>query len=322
MQKKHNNRYAVIDIGTNSVLMLICKIDAKRRKYDVVFDVAEVTRLGQGMHSTHQLQRTAMDRTCAAIQGYLSQARTFGVEEVIAVGTSVLREGTNADDFTSLVKNGLDLDIEVISGKTEARFSYLAIRTDKDFHAFDTDDLVLINIGGGSTEFVFGGKELETHLSVNLGAVYLTDHFLKSDSPTDDEFGALNAFVEETLSAQVLFPTNPMRKPSVPVGIGGTLVNLASVKLGLTEHDPQRIHRETLSLQEIAGQIQRFRARSLADRLQLPGLEAKRADIIIAGAAILHSILKHLGVEHIHVSTRGVRYGVMYDRFVEVGKSA
>ncbi len=125
-----------------------------------------------------------------------------------------------------------------------------------------------------------------------------------------------NEFLEETLSAQVSIPTPQIPKPPVLVGIGGTAVNLASIKLSLAEHDPQQIHGAPLSLQEITNQIRLFRAGTINDRLMIPGLEARRADVIIAGAAIVQSILKHVGVEQIYVSTRGLRYGVMYDRFV------
>ena len=161
---------------------------------------------------------------------------------------------------------------------------------------------------------------MDRYLSIKLGAVHLTDRFLKNDPPTDDEFQALNAFLKETLSAQVPIPTNPMLKPPVLIGIGGTLVNLASVKLGLTKHDSKKIHGEILTLQEVADQIRLFCAAPLSNRRQIPGLEAKRADVIIAGAAIVQSILNHVGVEQIYVSTRGVRHGVIYDRFVETAK--
>ena len=144
MQIKTNGRYAVIDIGTNSVIMLICEVDAKNQKYEVMLDTAEITRLGHGLHPTHQLQKSAMDRTCATIRGYLAQAESLGVEQVIAVGTSALREATNTDDFINLLKNGFNLDVEVISGEAEARYSYLAVRTDEDFRRFDADNLMLI----------------------------------------------------------------------------------------------------------------------------------------------------------------------------------
>ena len=178
----------------------------------------------------------------------------------------------------------------------------------------------LIDIGGGSTEFVFGGKEVDTYLSLKVGAVHLTSRFLNSDPPTDDQLNGLSAFLEETLSAQVSIPANQVQKPPVLVGIGGTLVNLGAVKLGLTEHEPKRIHGETLTLQEVTDQIRLFRVSTLDDRVQIPGLEPKRADVIIAGAVILRSILTHSGVDQVYVSTRGVRYGIMYERFVGIGE--
>jgi exopolyphosphatase/guanosine-5'-triphosphate,3'-diphosphate pyrophosphatase len=310
--------------------LLVCEIEPKTRAYKVLRDTGEITRLGQGLQATNQLQKAAMERTYATISEFVAQAHRLGANHVAAIGTSALRKAVNAADFIRRVKAGLNLDIEVISGETEARYSYLAIRADAElYNQLKGEEkvvpqgqfslrLVVIDIGGGSTEFILGRGEVEAYLSLNIGAVYLTDRFLRNDPPTADELDTLKAFLDETLSAQANVLTAEAGD-SIPtlVGVGGTLVNLVSVKLRLTEHDARRIHGETVSLAAIENQIRLFCAVDLKARMQIPGLEPKRADVIIAGSVILQRILMHIGVERIHVSVRGVRYGAMHEMFVE-----
>jgi exopolyphosphatase / guanosine-5'-triphosphate,3'-diphosphate pyrophosphatase len=343
-------RYAVLDVGTNSVILLVCYVQPEKGIFEVILDTTEVTRLGEGVQETGRIQPAGIERTCAAIGRFLADAEYLGAQRVVAVGTSVLRKASNSSDFIDRVKSEFGLDIEVISGDAEARYSYLAVQTDARFRAFSDAPLILIDIGGGSTELIFGRAEV-TYLSIPWGAVYLTDRFIQNDPPTDDEMNTLRAFIADTLSSHIRPPTDAQAVPSqyfgeqdfrslwqtgqtgatalrlrksppffekiprVLVGIGGTIVNLASVKRGLARFELDVIHGETLTQQEIAEQLERFRGVNLQGRMQIPGLEPKRADVIIAGATILWGVLEYLGFEKVHVSTRGVRYGVMVDAF-------
>ncbi|MDE0042876.1 MAG: Ppx/GppA phosphatase family protein [Candidatus Poribacteria bacterium] len=315
MQPTLHNRNLVIDVGTNSVHMLVCDVGTNGQKPKIVLDDRRITRLGHGLALTHELQEEAMARTCATLRDFAVQAGRLGVEQIVAVGTSALREARNAVEFVKRVENQCGIEIEIISGETEARCAFLSIRSDTYFSHLNGDHIMVIDIGGGSTEIIVGRQEVDSFMSVNLGAVYLTETFLASDPPTAEELGALYSFLEETWSTQ---PVAGARFNSAPalMGIGGTIVNLAGMKLGLPRFDLRLLHGEMLHITEIENQIRRLCSVPLDERKRIPGLEVKRADIISAGAAVLRSILKHFGASRIRVSTHGLRYGVMYDRFI------
>lgn len=315
MQSSLHTRNLVIDVGTNSVHMLVCDLGANGQQPRIVVDERKITRLGHGLALTNELQEEAMARTCATIGEFTVQAQRLGVERMVAVGTSALREARNSSEFVKRVEDQCDIEIEIISGETEARCAFLSIRSDEHFSHLNGDHMMVIDIGGGSTEIIVGRGEIENFVSVNLGAVYLTETFLANDPPTDEELGRLYSFLEEAWSTQ---PVSKARFHSLPVltGIGGTIVNLVSMKLGLSRFNPRLVHGEILYIAEIENQIRKLCSVPLPERKKIPGLEAKRADIITAGAAILRSVLKYYGASQIRVSTHGLRYGVMYDRFV------
>ncbi len=315
MQSSLHTRNLVIDVGTNSVHMLVCDLGANGQQPRIVVDERKITRLGHGLALTNELQEEAMARTCATIGEFTVQAQRLGVERMVAVGTSALREARNSSEFVKRVEDQCDIEIEIISGETEARCAFLSIRSDEHFSHLNGDHMMVIDIGGGSTEIIVGRGEIENFVSVNLGAVYLTETFLANDPPTDEELGRLYSFLEEAWSTQ---PVSKARFHSLPVltGIGGTIVNLVSMKLGLSRFNPRLVHGEILYIAEIENQIRKLCSVPLIERKKIPGLEAKRADIITAGAAILRSVLKYYGASQIRVSTHGLRYGVMYDRFV------
>lgn len=315
MQSSLHTRNLVIDVGTNSVHMLVCDLGTNGQQPRIVVDERKITRLGHGLALTNELQEEAMARTCATIGEFTVQARRLGVERMVAVGTSALREARNSSEFVKRVEDQCDIEIEIISGETEARCAFLSIRSDEHFSHLNGDHMMVIDIGGGSTEIIVGRGEIENFVSVNLGAVYLTETFLANDPPTDKELGRLYSFLEEAWSTQSV---SKARFHSLPVltGIGGTIVNLVSMKLGLNRFNPRLVHGEMLYIAEIENQIRKLCSVPLTERKKIPGLEAKRADIITAGAAILRSVLKYYDASQIRVSTHGLRYGVMYDRFV------
>ena len=315
MQPTLHNRNLVIDVGTNSVHMLVCDVGTNGQKPKIVLDDRRITRLGHGLALTHELQEEAMVRTCATLRDFAVQAGRLGVEQIVAVGTSALREARNAVEFVKRVENLCGIEIEIISGETEARCAFLSIRSDTYFSHLNGDHIMVIDIGAGSTEIIVGRQEVDNFMSVNLGAVYLTETFLANDPPTDEELRVLYSFLEETWSTQPVARAKFHSEPAL-TGIGGTIVNLAGMKLGLDPFDPRLLHGEMLHITEIENQICRLCSVPLNERKRIPGLEAKRADIITAGATVLRSILKHFGASRIRVSTHGLRYGVMYDRFV------
>ncbi|MBB13955.1 hypothetical protein CMK22_01725 [Candidatus Poribacteria bacterium] len=316
MSTVNYQRYAVIDIGTNSAILLVCDVNHRTQEYDVVLDTAEITRLGQGLHPTRCLQPSSIERTFGVIRQYLRQTENLDVDQTVIVGTNALRVAENAHRFIDLVQDEFELGIEVISAQTEAHFSYLSVKEDQTFRSFETRKLMVIDIGGGSTEQVFYDDELVC-LSVPFGIVSLTDRFVKNDPPTDQEIREIETFIEETLVNQGW--RTKFQVPIVLVGIGGTIVNLAAIESGLIELDLSVVHGQVLDRRQILNRIDLFRSLTVDTLRRVPGLEVKRAEVMLAGTLILRSLMDYIGVDQIHVSTRGIRYGVMIDRFLAEG---
>jgi exopolyphosphatase/guanosine-5'-triphosphate,3'-diphosphate pyrophosphatase len=204
-------------------------------------------------------------------------------------------------------KQELGLDIQVISGEEEARLSYLAVlstlgKTDKNVVVFDT--------GGGSTEFIFGsGLEYENKISLNLGAVSPTEEFL-SDPPQQEEvermLTKMRGFFEQSISRE---------KVDYLVGIGGTVTSMGAVMHRMEKYDAEVIQGTKITLEEVNRQLKQYSSMRVAERMGIAGLQPKRADVILAGAGIVKTIMEILDIESLTVSDRGLRHGIMFDRF-------
>jgi exopolyphosphatase/guanosine-5'-triphosphate,3'-diphosphate pyrophosphatase len=303
--------YASIDVGTNSVKMVIADLsDGGARR---LYDSSVTTRLGEGMQAqAGRLREVPMRRTLDALAGFVGIAREQGVRGIAAVGTAALREAANRDEFLRRAQERCGLAIDVISGEEEARLSYLAVRRDPHWRAFPR--LLVIDIGGGSTEIIEGepnGDAIAARRSVSLGAVKLTERYLKSDPPTVTQLAAAHQIAAEEFGSVTLSASN---SGTQVVGVGGTMTNLAAIALqGRT--DPESLHGHTLRADALEDLIERFASRTVAERKQIPGLDPARADIILGGAILLSQALAHIGATALDVSTRGLRWGVLYDRF-------
>jgi exopolyphosphatase/guanosine-5'-triphosphate,3'-diphosphate pyrophosphatase len=300
-------RYAVIDVGTNSV-----KFHLGERAADggwrQLADRAEVTRLGEGLDDSGRLQAEPMRRTIDAIASMADEAHARGAEAIAAVGTAGLRAATNSADFVDAVHTRCGVRVEVISGDEEARLSYLAAtagigRVDGSLVVFET--------GGGSTQFTFGREEhVEEQFSVPVGAVRFTEQF-GLDGLVDD---TVLAAALHTIAADLAsLDGRPM--PDVLVGMGGAVTNLAAVKHALQTYDPELVQGTVLDLGELDRQIELFRTRSVEERREIVGLQPKRAEIILAGACVVRAVLAKLGRESLVVSDRGLRHRLLVERF-------
>jgi len=302
-------RYAVFDIGTNTILLLIAEQTPDGR-LQTIMDLETTTRLGEGLARTRKINPHSMQKSIDVIDRYLSLCRDKGVTEIVAVGTSTLREATNRLDFLRRVRWRCGLEIEIISGQEEARLSYLAVARDQKWYS---EPLAVIDIGGGSTECIFGDARGEVRVfSMNIGSVRLTEQFLTTDPVGEGEFQAMASHVRKLLDR-----IPPLRGDASLVGIGGTITTLCSVKQGLKEFDPSRIHHGLLKLEDIKGQIEQFKALPLRERKAITGLPPERADVILAGATILLYALLRFGSDRIWVSCHGLRYGILLDRFLK-----
>lgn len=298
-------RVASIDIGTNTILLLIAEVEGGILK--PLLERETIVRLGEGVQKNGVLSEGAMAKGIQTLIQYLKECETMRVQKVFAVGTSVLREAENSAQFLHRVKEKFDLSIEIISGEEEARFSFLAIV--KDSKEFEKSILV-IDVGGGSTEFIWGkGDQIDQWVSLPVGSVRFTELFLLSDPVDKDEWEEMR---REVLRQFEKIP-NP-RQPFVMVAVGGTATTLASVEQGLKEFVPQKIHHFILRKKALENQLLLFRAKTLDERRKIRGLPPARADVILTGGTILYLAMEKLACPSVLISCHGVRHGLLYKK--------
>lgn len=300
-------RYAVIDVGTNSV-----KFNVSERREDgtwrTVVDRAEITRLGEGLQETGEINSDAMERTVSAIGAMAAEAQDNGVTAIVAVGTMGMRTAGNSDQFIDAVQQRCGVRIEVIPGEEEGRLAYLAVKSGL---GLAEGSLVIFDTGGGSTQFTFGrGASVEERFSLNVGAVRFTEEYGLGGMVSPAQLRtALDAIAVD------LARLGTGRAPDALVGMGGAITNIAAVKHGLAKYDPDIVQGSVIERAEIERQIELYRSRSLDDRRKIVGLQPKRADVILAGACIVMTVMDKLSKDELSVSDRGLRHGLLIDRF-------
>jgi exopolyphosphatase / guanosine-5'-triphosphate,3'-diphosphate pyrophosphatase len=302
-------RYAVVDCGTNSVKFLVGE-RADDGSWSPVVDRAEITRLGEGMGQGGAITAEAIDRTRTAIKGMAQEARQVHARALAAVGTAGLRMATNRDDVVRAVEEATGVHIDVISGDEESRLAYQAVRAglgpvDGSIVVFDT--------GGGSTQLTFGeGAEVRERFSVDVGAVRFTDQFgLDKEVSQEVLHQALDAIAAD------LARLDGRPRPDVLVGMGGAVTNLMAVKLALDPYDPDRVQGAVLERTDVEAQIERYRSTDADGRRSIVGLQPKRAEVILAGACVVLTVMDKLGQDRLTVSDRGLRHGVLAERFAD-----
>ena len=300
-------RYAVIDVGTNSVKFHIGERDG-RGMWHTIVDRAEITRLGEGLHERGEIGREALERTVTVIQAMLDEAERDGARAVAAVGTAGLRLARNGDDVLASIRQRTGIGVEAISGEVEGRLAYLAARAGLDLAE---GALVVFDTGGGSTQFTFGqGSHVDERFSVEVGAVRYTERFGLGASVSPEALSEAMAAIAGDLSRLDGRP-----RPNALVGMGGAVTNIAAVHHRLTTYDPDVVQGTVLDRSEIANQIELYRLRDAGARRTIAGLQPKRSDVILAGACIVATVLDKLGARTMTVSDRGLRHGLLVDRF-------
>jgi len=303
-------RVAAIDIGTNTVLLLVAEVGERGDLLPIV-DRAEITRLGQGVDRTKSLAPEAVERTLACLRGYAAEIAKVGADALDVVGTSAMRdaggaEGGHDSPFVDRAKEILGVAPRVISGDEEASLAFaggvLGLGLSGEVTAFD--------IGGGSTELIHGhvtdaGAEVDQRKSIDVGSVRLFERHVRADPPSSMEMSVVRAFVLDQLLA--LKPP-PLGQPLV--GMAGTVTSLAAIARAIHPYDPGRVHGLRLSASEIAQTARQLAALPLAERKSVTGLEPKRADVIPVGAAIVEAVVGWARAHEVIVSDRGVRWGL------------
>lgn len=301
------SRKAIIDIGSNSIKFFVGELAADKT-ITTVLDTNDIARLGENLNKTGMICPEAMERNVASVAAFCAKAKELGADEIVAVGTMALRTASNSAEFVEKVKAACGLEVQIIPGEEEARLSYLAVLSGLPLQG---GDLVVFDTGGGSTEFIFGhGTQLVKRFSVNLGAVRITENYLTSDPVTPEQVSAAIAQIDKEFAA-----AGVEGHPDQLVGMGGTVTSMGAVKHRMVKYDPDVIQGSTLTKEDISEQIGDYSSRTIEQRKELPGLQPKRADVILAGACILDVITSRLGVDKLTISDRGLRHGLAFDLF-------
>jgi exopolyphosphatase/guanosine-5'-triphosphate,3'-diphosphate pyrophosphatase len=302
-------RYAVIDVGTNSIKFHLAELDADGHgPWRTVVDRAVVTRLGDGLDATGEIGAEPLDRTARAISEMADEARRLDARAIAVVGTAGVRMARNRADVVEILRARSGLSLEVISGEDESRLAYLAVVTGV---GLGDGEVVVFDTGGGSSQFTFGhGSTVEERFSVNVGAVRLTEQFGLAEAVSADVVAEVMASIATELSR-----LDGRSRPAGIVAMGGAVTNLAAVKHQLSTYDPDVIQGSILDVEEIDRQIERFRSMDAAGRESIVGLQPARAEVILAGACIVRTIIEKLGGEAVTISDLGLRHGVLTERF-------
>jgi exopolyphosphatase/guanosine-5'-triphosphate,3'-diphosphate pyrophosphatase len=273
-----------------------------------VTDRAELTRLGEGLKEGGCITREAAERTAAAVKGMVDEAHNAGSIAIAAAGTAALRLARNSAEVLEIIRAQTGVTVQVVSGDEEGRLAYLAVRTGLPLAR---GSVVVFDTGGGSSQFTFGQGELVSErFSVNVGAVRYTERYRLDGVVSAKVLGeAMNA-ISEDLSAIADRP-----RPETLVAMGGAVTNLTAVSYSMAKYDPKKIQGTVLARAEIDRQIELYRTTPLGKRGAIVGLQPKRADVILAGACIVRTVMDKLRKDELTVSDRGLRHGLLMERF-------
>jgi len=300
-------RFAVIDAGTNSIKFIVAEAAASGA-WRTLVDRAEITRLGEGLSPGGAILDSARDRAVAAIADMADEARRHGVRAIAAVGTAGLRMACNGAQVAAAVSSKSGVAIEIISGDEEARLAFVAARAGL---GLDQGSLVIFDTGGGSSQFTFGHDAvIDERFSVDVGAVRYTERYRLDCAVSDETLREALAAIAADLSR-----LDGRALPEALAAMGGAVTNLAAVRHGLANYDPDVVQGTVLDRAEIDRQIELYRTRDADARRRIVGLQPKRAEVILAGACIVRTVMDKLGKPQLTVSDRGLRHGVLAERF-------
>lgn len=309
-----NQMIAAIDIGTNSLHIVIVKIEAALPSFTIVAREKETIRLGDRNLITGELKPEIMNKAMACLGRFKTIAYSLGVTSIVAVATSAVRESPNGKEFLHQIETQVGLTVDLISGPEEARRIYLGVLSGMEFN---NQPHIIIDIGGGSTELILGDSEEPRSLtSTKIGAVRLTGELVHSDPITETEFKYLQAYARGMLERSVEEVQGKLKIGDFPrlIGTSGTIETIATIhareKLGLV---PSTLNGYQFSLQDLRTWVIRLRRMTNIERAAIPGIPEKRSEVILAGAVILQEAMTLLGVESLTVCERSLREGVIVD---------
>ncbi len=301
-------RCASIDIGTNTILMLIGEIGGTSNLRPIS-DFYEVPRIGKSVSLTGRLDQASMDRALVVLKKYASIAREQDVENIFASATSAVRDANNRDEFIRHVKNETGISVEIIDGITEGRLVFLGAMSGAKQDSVPT---LVVDIGGGSTELSYGaGTTPEQVLSINVGAVRLTERFFKHLPPLEIELEEAKALIEDAMKA---YPFSKIH-PRQVIAVGGTATTLALIAQGKFKFDIGSVEHFKLTTLELADIQRKLKPMRPEEILKLTEAAEGRADVLLAGTIILLKVLVASRAESFYSTDRGLRHGYLISRY-------
>jgi exopolyphosphatase/guanosine-5'-triphosphate,3'-diphosphate pyrophosphatase len=306
-------RRAVIDVGTNSIKLLVA--DVRGRDVQPIHEESRQTRLGKGFYETHRLQPETIAHTAEAVWEFAGIAREKNADSIRVIATSAARDAMNPMDLTGSIFHASGLKTEIISGAREADWAFQGVATDSELAR---RPLLLLDVGGGSTEFILGhGTKKSFAHSFPLGTVRLMEKFPHSDPPTRGEFNACRGWLKNLLYAEIRPQLAPALKNEPGeiclVGTGGTTSILARIEHQLDRFDREKIDRTILDFDRIVAHRKKLWRLPLAKRKEIAGLPKLRADVILTGVLICEMVMVEFGFRQLRVSTRGLRFAAVME---------
>lgn len=299
-------KIGTIDIGTNSMRLLIADFEGdkieNRKKY------INTTRIGQGVDQEGYITKDALERNLKALKGFSDKCREEKCEKVYCMGTSALRDSKNGQDFVNEAKKLTDIDVKIICGEEESNLGFMGVL--KGIEGDKKEDILVIDIGGGSTEFIVGNeKGIKLCKSENVGALRMTEKFITTDPISNEEFNDMTIFIQDTISSTI----DKLKTMNISkiVGIGGAITSLSAMNQQLEVYSMEKVHNSVVTKKDLEKILQNLKIMTLNDKKTLKGLQPKRADIITAGVKILHIVMKKLEFEKIMISEYDNLEGLM-----------
>jgi exopolyphosphatase/guanosine-5'-triphosphate,3'-diphosphate pyrophosphatase len=296
-------RVAAIDCGTNSIRLLIADIESNKLR-EVVRDM-EIVRLGQGVDQTGEFHPDAIKRTLAAVDKFAAEIARRGVQKIRFCATSATRDATNRELFTDGVRERLGIDVEVITGDEEARLSFIGAIQELDSNL---GPFLVVDIGGGSTEFVFGDSEVEAAKSVNIGCVRMSERHFKSDPPETTQIELARSDIQAAIAQAAALV--PITQAKTLVAVAGTATTVAAAALNLEVYDRYSIHLSHISAASVHKSCEMFMGKNRDERMKLGYMHPGRVDVITAGALVLSEIMKATGAQEFVASESHILDGI------------
>jgi exopolyphosphatase/guanosine-5'-triphosphate,3'-diphosphate pyrophosphatase len=301
-------RVAAVDCGTNSIRLLVADLDPGAGTLTELDRTMQIVRLGEGVDRTGRLSPGALQRTFASCDEYAARIRELAAERVRFVATSASRDAENSAEFVAGVRARLGVDAEVVDGAEEAALSFAGAT--RELAGREPGPLLVVDIGGGSTEFVLGDDHPVASRSVDVGCVRITERRLHTDPPTPDEVAAARADIEAAVDLAAA--AVPLAGARTLIGLAGSVTTLAAIDAGLTAYDPTVTHHYRLAAASVRELTARLLAMPRAERAQVPVMHPGRVDVIAAGAMVLDAVLTRTGRPEVLVSEHDILDGIAW----------